>query len=146
MTALENKILEDLKKYSDWMAEYDEDRQKEYDDYMKQAEQQESEFWKKEYEQSAKWAIHFQKHGYAFLSDWKNVISKAMYERLYEIWHSAEAGKRKGTGHGAYITSELSEIEMDNIDKVFNALVNRGYLRLSKSGKMATYKRRNRGN
>lgn len=137
MTALENKILEALKNKNENMKKYDEDRKAEHDSYMKEAEAQTEEYWKKDLISKANWALHFQKHEYDFIEAWKNVISKVMYGRIYHEWHPAQAGKYKGTGYGAYVTSELTDKEKDNIDRVFNGLVRRGYIRLSKSGKQA---------
>lgn len=139
MTALENKILDALKAKNERMKEYDADRKAEYDAYMKKASIQESEYWKKDFERQAEWALHFQKHGYEFITTWKNVISNAMYGKTYQEWHSAQAGRYKGTGHGAYITTQLTAIEKEKVNKVFEGLVKHGYLKLSKSGEMATF-------
>jgi len=139
MTELENKILDALKEHKNWMDAYDADRKAEYDKHMADAAMQTDEYWKKDCENSANWALHFQKHGYDFLEGWKNIIAKAMYGRIYHEWHSAQAGRYKGTGHGAYITSELTDEEKEKVTKVFNGLVNHGYIRLSKSGKMAMF-------
>lgn len=141
MTALEIKILNALKAHKEWMDDYDVHCKDEYDEYMKKAAAQTSDYWKKDFERSARWALHFQKHGYDFLTGWKNVISNAMYGRVYHEWHSAQAGRYRGTGHGAYVTTELTDKEIENIDKVFAGLVKHGYLKLSKSGKMATLKK-----
>lgn len=106
---------------------------------MKEAEIQTSEYWKKDFIHQAEWALHFQNHGYDFITTWKNIISNTMYNRRYHEWHSAQAGRYKGTGHGAYVTSELDQKEIEIINKVFAGLVRQGYLRLSKSGKQATF-------
>ena len=137
MTALETKILEALKDRNQQMEEYDAKRQAEHDKYMKEAAIQTSEFWKEDKERSAEWVLQFQHHGYDFTTSWMNVISQVMYGRVYHEWHSAQAGKYKGTGHGAYITSELTKEEKEKINLVFNGLVKQGYLRLSKSGAKA---------
>lgn len=139
MTALENKILEALKAHAEWMDVYDADRKADYDSKMKEAEMIESEYFKKDKIRSAEWDLSFQKHGYDFCTDWQNVIARVMYGRVYYEWHSAEAGRYKGTGHGAYITSELTDTEQDNVYKVFEGLVKHGYMRLSKSGKKAKF-------
>ena len=139
MTELENKILAALKERKADLAKYDADRKAEYDEYMAEAAIQTSDYWKKDLEGSARWALHFQHHGYDFIEAWKNVISKAMYGRIYHEWHSAQAGRYKGTGHGAYITSELTVEEQGKVGKVFDGLVRQGYLKLSKSGKQATF-------
>lgn len=139
MTALEMKILAGLREYDAWMAKYDAERKAEYDDYMKKASMQTSSFWKEDLEHSARWALSFQKHGYEFLEAWKNTISEAMYGRTYHEWHPAQAGRYKGTGHGAYATTELTPEEIGKVDKVFGGLVRHGYLRLSKSGKKARF-------
>ena len=139
MTELERKIIEALKNKKDALAKYDEDRKAEYDEYMAEANIQTSEYWKKDLQHSAEWALHFQKHGYDFIEAWKNVIAVAMYGRIYHEWHSAQAGRYKGTGHGAYVTSELTTEEQGKVGKVFDGLVKHGYLRLSKSGKQATF-------
>jgi len=141
MTALENKILAALEAEKTRLAKYDAHCKAEYDQYMKQAEEQTSNYWKKDLQNKAEWALGFQKHGYNFLTDWKNVISNAMYGRIYYEWHSAQAGRYKGTGHGAYVTSELTDTEQEIVNKVFNGLVKHGHLKLSKSGKMATFTR-----
>ena len=137
MTELEIKIYNALKEHEAWMAQYDADRKAEYDKYMAEAANQKDEYWKKDKIHSAEWALHFQKHGYDFIETWKNIISKAMYGRIYHEWHSAQAGRYKGTGHGAYITSELTEKEKEMVSKIFNNLVEKGYLKKSKSGKQA---------
>ena len=139
MTNLENKILAALKDYKNWIATYDANRKAEYDKLMAKAAIQTDDYWKKDLEGSARWALHFQKHGYDFLEGWKNIIAKAMYGRIYHEWHSAQAGRYRGTGHGAYVTTELTSEEISNIDKIFNGLVKHGYLRISKSGKQATF-------
>ena len=139
MTALEIKILDALKEHKAWMAQYDVDRKVEYDQYMAQAAIQIDEYWRKDFENSANWALHFQKHGYDFLEAWKNVIAKAMYGRIYHEWHSAQAGRYKGTGHGAYITSELTLEEQAKVGKVFENMTAKGYFKISKSGKQATF-------
>lgn len=135
---LEKKILEALEAKKLELAQYDADRKADYDELMHKAEIQISEYWKKDFQRSAEYWLSFQKHGYDFLPEWKNVISKAMYSKTYYIWHSAQAG-RNGTGHGSYVTTELNEKEEDNVNEVFNRLVKRGYLKVSKSGKMATF-------
>ncbi len=140
MTALEKKILDALKAHMEWMASYDSNRKAEYDDYMQQAEAQEINYWKKDLQHRAEFQLSKQKHGYDFLTTWKNIISNAMYGRTYYEWHPAQAGKYKGTGHGAFATSELTDAEQEIIEKVFDGIVKRGYLKLSKSGKMATFK------
>ena len=145
MTALEAKILEALKSHAESMDSYDADRQKAADRCKEEAKALEANgqkgMWGSEGKlHEAKWELSFQKHGYDFLTGWKNIISVVMYGRIYEEWHSAHAGRYKGKGHGAYITSELTDAEAEIIDRVFNGLVKHGYLRLSKSGKMATFK------
>ena len=137
--AMETKILKALTDKVAKMQQYDADRQAEYDDYMKKANAQTNDYWKKDLQNSAEWALHFQKHGYDFLESWKNEISKAMYGREYHQWHSAQAGRYKGTGHGAYVTTELTPQEIANVDAVFQGLIKHGYLKLSKSGKQATF-------
>jgi hypothetical protein len=139
MTELENKILEALKSKKTDLAKYDADRKAEYDEYMAKAAIQTSDYWKKDCERSAEWALHFQHHGYDFIEAWKNVIAKAMYGRIYQEWHSAQAGRYRGTGHGAYTTSELTYEEQGKVGKVFDGLVRQGYLKVSKSGKQATF-------
>lgn len=143
MTALESKILSALEAHESWMAQYDRDRKAEYDEYMAKAAQQKDDYWKKDFEGQAEWALHFQKHGYDFLTGWKNIISKAVYGRIYEEWHSAQAGRYKGTGHGAFTTTELEEAEIKKINIILENLIKKGYLRLSKSGKMARYIHKN---
>lgn len=140
MTALESKILEALKAEKERIAEFDAVCKEIADDYMRKAEIQTSDYWKKDFERSAQFHLSHQKHGYDFLEAWKNAISKAMYSKVYSEWHPAQAGRYKGTGHGAYVTTELTDEEIVKIDKVFAGLVKHGYLKVSKSGKMATYK------
>lgn len=140
MTALENKILQALKEKMDCLAEYDADCKANYDKHMARAAQQTSNYWKEDEERIARFELSWQKHGYDFLESWKNVISMAMYGRVYHEWHSAQAGRYRGTGHAAYVTTELSEQEIKNVDEVFRRLVNKGYLKKSKSGKQATFK------
>lgn len=141
MTALEKKILEALKAEKERIAEFDAVCQEIADDYMRKAAEQASDYWKKDFERSAKFHLSHQKHGYDFLNVWKNAISKAMYGRIYYEWHPAQAGRYKGTGHGAYVTSELTDVEIEIVNKVFDGLVKHGYLKISKSGKMATFKK-----
>ena len=137
MTELENKILITLNTKANKLKKYDEKCKAEYDKLMKKAENQVDEYWKKDFIHQAEWALSFQKHEYDFVQEWKNIIAMVMYNRIYHEWHSAQAGRYRGTGHGAYITSELTTEERSNIDKVFNGLVKHGYLRLSKTGKQA---------
>lgn len=139
MTKLENKILEELKNHMNHLDDFDKQMQAEADEYRKKAAIQKSEYWKKDLEGSAEWVLHFQHHGYDFLEAWKNIISKAVYGRIYHEWHSAQAGRYKGTGHAAYITTELTEEEKEKVGKIFDGLVRQGYLKISKSGKMARY-------
>lgn len=137
MTDLEKKIIEAVNQKKSDMEKYDKDRKAEYDEYMKKAAIQSVEFWKKDFEHRAQWSLSFQKHGYDFLEAWKNTIAKAMYGRIYHEWHSAQAGRYPGTGHGAYVTTELNEKEIEIINKVFDGMVKKGYFRISKSGKQA---------
>lgn len=139
MTNTEIKILEALKEKKEDLKKYDAERQAVHDNYIRKAEIQTSDFWKKDLKRSADWAISLQKHGYDFIEAWKNIIAKVMYERSYHEWHAAQAGRYKGTGHAAYITSELTTEERQKIDKVFDGLVRLGYLKVSKSGKQATF-------
>ena len=139
MTELESRILKALADKNENMKAYDADRKAEYDEYMRKANEQTNDYWKKDFQHSAEWALHFQKHGYDFLEAWKNEISKAMYGRTYHEWHSAQAGRYKGTGHGAYITTELDEHEREIINKVFKNLIDKGYFKVSKTGKQAKF-------
>lgn len=139
MTELEIKILDALKEHKAWIAKHDADCKARYDKHMEEAAIQTSEYWRKDCEGSANWALHFQKHGYDFLEAWMNAIAKAMYGRIFHEWHSAQAGRYKGTGHGAYITSELTVEEQSKVRKVFKALTMQGYFKISKSGKQATF-------
>jgi hypothetical protein len=140
MTTLEQKILEALKAEKERIKKYDAVCQEIADDYMRKAAEQTSDYWKKDYERSAQFHLSQQKHGYEFHQTWKNAISGVMFGRIYYEWHPAQAGRYKGTGHGAYATSELTDEEQEIVDKVFNGLVKHGYLKISKSGKMATFK------
>ena len=142
---MEEKILVALRKKMEQMNEYDVHCKEEADKCFAEAKELEANgnlgMWGSDGKiHEAKWHLSFQYHGYAFLTDWKNVISGVMFGRVYHEWHSAQAGLRKGEGHGAYITSELSDDECIVINKVFDGLVKHGYLRLSKSQKMATFK------
>ena len=121
---MEEKILVALREKMDKMSAWDAHLKEEYDDYMRQAEEQENDYWKKDLQRQARRAISLQNHGYEFLAGWKNIISKVMFDRIYR----------------AYVTTELSDEEIVVIDKVFDGLVRLGFLRLSKSGKMATFK------
>lgn len=146
MTTLENKILNALREKSERMKEYDAHCQEEADKCMEKAKALEAEgklgMWGSDGEIGhAKWHLSFQKHGYDFLTNWKNTISEVMYGKTYYEWHPAQAGRYRGTGHGAYVTSELTDHEQEIINKVFDGLVKHGYLKLSKSGKMATLKK-----
>lgn len=136
---LEKRILEALTAKKVQLAEYDAYLKAEHDKYMEEAANQTEECFKKDAIHMAKASLNKQLHGYEFIEEWKNAIAKAMYNRIYHQWHSAECGGRGFKGHGAYITSELNEDEKANVDEVFNRLVKRGYLKLSKSGKMATF-------
>lgn len=139
MTTLENKILTALASKGERMQAFDDERKAEYDRKIKQAEAQTSEYWKNDLKIKAEWSLGLQHHGYDFLEAWKNEISKAMYGRIYHEWHSAQAGRYKGTGHGAFVTTELNEQEIENVNKVFKNLVNKGYFKISKTGKQAKF-------
>ena len=139
MTALEIKILAELARVKKQNEEFDAYCKELYDKHMARAAIQTDDYWRKDCERSAKFHLSGQKHGYEFLETWKNAIANAMYGRIYHKWHSAQAGRYKGTGHGAYATTELTDTEIDIINRVFVGLVNHGYLKLSKSGKMAKY-------
>lgn len=133
MTELENKILAALRDKNNKMAKFDADMQAEHDGFMKRADEQDDLYWKKEFQHKAEWSLGFQNHGYEFVDEWCNVIADAIYGKIYHEWHSAVAGRR-GTGHGAYSTTELTHDEHEKVYKVFKGLVNQGYLKLSKSG------------
>lgn len=137
--AMEAKILKALADKFAKMEQFDKDRQAEYDAKMKKITPNMTDYQKDLAKTEAEWSLGFQKHGYDFKEAWKNEISKAMYRRTYHEWHSAQAGRYKGTGHGAYITTELTPQEIANVDAVFQGLIKHGYLRLSKSGKQATF-------
>lgn len=137
MTALELKIIEYLRKHVDQLKKYDATCQEIANEYLAKAAIQTEKYWKEDFENTAKFHLGQQQHEYDFLNNWKNDISMAMYGRIYHEWHPAQAGRYKGTGHGAYITTELTTEEQEIVNKVFNGLVKHGYLRLSKSGKMA---------
>ncbi len=137
---LENKIMESIKAKIVAMDKYDADRKAEYDDYMAQAAATDSEFWKKDHIHSAEWSLSFQHHGYEFIEEWCNVISKAIYDgREYHQWHSACAGRYKGTGHGSYVTTELNKEERETIGKIWHNMVAKGYFKVSKSGCKAKF-------
>lgn len=137
--AMEAKILKALADKFAKMNQHDVDLQAEYAAKMKKITPQMTNYEKSLAQTEAEWSLGFQKHGYDFKEEWKNEISKAMYGRTYHEWHSAQAGRYKGTGHGAYITTELTPQEIANVDAVFQGLIKHGYLRLSKSGKQATF-------
>lgn len=136
---LEGRILRELQVHADDIKHHDDVCQELYNEHMSNAATMDNEYFKMDEERKAQWNLGCKKHGYDFLEGWKNSISKAMYGRVYSEWHSAQAGRYKGTGHGAYVTTELSEKEQDNINKVFEGLVKRNYIKLSRSGKMATF-------
>lgn len=137
--AMETKILKALTDKVVKMQQHDADMQAMYDAKMKKITPNMSDYQKDLAKNEAEWALSFQKHGYDFKESWKNEISKAMYGREYHQWHSAQAGRYKGTGHGAYVTTELTPQEIANVDAVFQGLIKHGYLKLSKSGKQATF-------
>lgn len=138
MTALEIKIIEELRKHVDQLKKYDATCEEVANEYLRKAEIQTEKYWKEDFERAVRFHLGQKQHEYDFLNNWKNDISKAMYDgRIYHEWHPAQAGRYKGTGHGAYITSELTEEEKQIVNKVFDGLVKHGYLRISKSGKMA---------
>lgn len=139
MTELESKILTALTEKTEKMNKFDALCKAEYDEKMRKAEAQTVEYWKNDLKRQAEWSLGFQHHGYDFLEAWKNEISKAMYGRTYHEWHSAQAGRYKGTGHGAYITTELDEHEREIINKVFKNLIDKGYFKVSKTGKQAKF-------
>lgn len=138
MTEMETKILDALKAAKAKMEEYDNNRRAEYERKMEEAERQTDNYWKKDCIRSAEYSLSLQMHGYNFLASWKNIIARAMFGRSYHEWHPAQAG-RKGNGHGSYATTELTEKEEETIDTIFDNLVRLGYMRLSKSGKKATF-------
>lgn len=139
MTNLEIKILDALKNERQRLKDYDLMIQGMYDENMKMAEIQTDDFWKRDYEDRAKFNLSHKKHEYNFITEWKNVIASVMYGKIYYQWHSAQAGRYKGTGHGAYVTSELTDVEIEKVDKIFQNMINKKYFRISKSGKMAKF-------
>lgn len=139
MTNLEIKILDALKNERQRLKDYDVMLQEMHDEHMKIAEIQTSDYWKRDYEDRAKFDLSHQKHEYNFITEWKNVIASAMYGKIYYEWHSAQAGRYKGTGHGAYVTTELTDVEIEKVDKIFQNMINKKYFRISKSGKMAKF-------
>ena len=139
MTNLEIKILDALKNERQRLKDYDLMIQGMYDENMKMAEIQTDDFWKRDYEDRAKFNLSHKKHEYNFITEWKNVIASVMYGKIYYQWHSAQAGRYKGTGHGAYVTSELTDVEIEKVNKIFQNMINKKYFRISKSGKMAKF-------
>lgn len=139
MTNLEIRILTALKEHSERMDAFDKECEAEAQASREEAEIQTSEYWKKDCLRHAEWHLSFQHHGYDFIEAWKNTIAKVMYNRVYSEWHSAQAGRRKGQGHGAYITSELTADERSKVSKVFENMVKKGYFRISKSGAKAKF-------
>lgn len=139
MTNLEVKILDALKNERQRLKDFDVMIQEMYDENMKMAEIQIDDFWKRDYEDRAKFNLSHKKHEYNFITEWKNVIASAIYGRIYYEWHPAQAGRYKGTGHGAYVTSELTDVEIEKVDKIFQNMINKKYFRISKSGKMAKF-------
>lgn len=139
MTNIEIKILDALKNERKRLNDYDLMLQEMHDEDMKKAAIQTSDYWRKDFEHRAKFNLRFQKHEYNFITEWKNVIASVVYGKIYYQWHSAQAGRYKGTGHGAYVTTELIDAEIEKIDKIFQNMVNKKYFRISKSGKMAKF-------
>lgn len=137
MTKLELRILNELQNHVEQLRKFDKTCEDIANKYFRKAEIQTVKYWKEDYERTARFHLGHKMHEYDFLTEWKNVIAKAMYNKTYQEWHSAEAGRYAGTGHGAYITTELTEQELKNIDIVFDNMVDLGYFKISKSGKMA---------
>ena len=137
MTALEIKIIEAVKARAAQMDEFDASCQKNADNYRTKAKETTDDYWRKDYEHQAEWALSLQHHGYDFIDEWRNIIGHAMYGKKYREWHSAQAGRYKGTGHDSYVTSDCTAEERENIVKVWNGMVKRGYFKISKSGAKA---------
>lgn len=136
---LENKILEAIRNKCEQMEQYDAERQAVADKYYKQAEETTDEYWKKDYISNAEWELGFKHHGYDFKEEWKNAISKAMYNKVYHKWHCASCGTKYHRGHGGYASTELSNEEYSNINKIFSNMVEKGYFKISKSGYKAKF-------
>lgn len=139
MTNLEIKILDALKSERQRLKDYDVMIQEMHDENMRKAAIQTSDYWKKDFEDRAKFNLNHKKHEYNFITEWKNVIASAVYGRIYYEWHPAQAGRYKGTGHGAFVTSELTDVEIEKVDKIFQNMINKKYFRISKTGKMAKF-------
>ena len=139
MTNLEIKILDALKSERQRFKDYDVMIQEMHDENMRKAAIQTSDYWKKDFEDRAKFNLNHKKHEYNFITEWKNVIASAVYGRIYYEWHPAQAGRYKGTGHGAFVTSELTDVEIEKVDKIFQNMINKKYFRISKTGKMAKF-------
>lgn len=139
MTNLEIKILDALKSERQRLKDYDVMIQEMHDENMRKAAIQTSDYWKKDFENRAKFNLNHKKHEYNFITEWKNVIASAVYGRIYYEWHPAQAGRYKGTGHGAFVTSELTDVEIEKVDKIFQNMINKKYFRISKTGKMAKF-------
>ena len=139
MTNLEIKILDALKSERQRLKDYDVMIQEMHDENMRKAAIQTSDYWKKDFEDRAKFNLKHKKHEYNFINEWKNVIASAVYGRIYYEWHPAQAGRYKGTGHGAFVTSELTDVEIEKVDKIFQNMINKKYFRISKTGKMAKF-------
>lgn len=139
MTTTEVKIIEALENKMRELEAYDNSMQELANKKLELAKIQTHDYWKKEYEDRAAWALAHQRHGYAFVNEWLNVISYAMYDRLDNEWHSASCGTKWSSGKPAHVTSELNNHEQKIVCQVFKNLVSKKYIRLSKSGKMATY-------
>lgn len=139
MTNLEIKILDALKSERQRLKDYDVMIQEMHDENMRKAAIQTSDYWKKDFEDRAKFNLNHKKHEYNFITEWKNVIASVVYGRIYYEWHPAQAGRYKGTGHGAFVTSELTDVEIEKVDKIFQNMINKKYFRISKTGKMAKF-------
>lgn len=139
MTNLEVKILDALKNERQRLKDFDVMIQEMHDENMRKAAIQTSDYWKKDFEDRAKFNLNHKKHEYNFITEWKNVIASAVYGRIYYEWHPAQAGRYKGTGHGAFVTSELTDVEIEKVDKIFQNMINKKYFRISKTGKMAKF-------
>jgi len=139
MTNLEMKILDALKNERQRLKDFDVMIQEMHDENMRKAAIQTSDYWKKDFEDRAKFNLNHKKYEYNFITEWKNVIASAVYGKIYYEWHPAQAGRYKGTGHGAYVTTELTDVEIEKVDKIFQNMINKKYFRISKSGKMAKF-------
>lgn len=143
MTELEAKIYEAMKEYSNKLDQQDARIQDWIDKRVKTVEKvkiEEPERYEEGRKQWEETLANYGKlinHGYGFKKDWMNIISTAMYGKLFSAWEPAHCGCKGHRGTPGYEYTELTEKEIKIVSIVYERLTAKGYLKASKSGMKA---------